>query len=178
MNAAFSIWEERIAPVFDTASRLVIVPGTREAKAPTVVSMSWTSPVEIITILLERHVSILVCGAISRPLHNAVTDRNIEVHPFVTGELSDVVQAWRTGRLHEDRFRMPGCGQAAGGRGRRTRRRGERRDSVHVPFGASAVSGGQAVCRCPRCGREVIHTPGVPCSANRCPDCHAPMVRA
>ncbi|BDQ35527.1 NifB/NifX family molybdenum-iron cluster-binding protein [Pseudodesulfovibrio portus] len=178
MNAAFSIWEDRIAPVFDTASRLAVVTGTRTEGPPHVVTMRWTSPVEVIAILLERHVSVLVCGAISRPLHDAIVDRNIEVHPFVTGELDDVVRAWRTGRLHEDRFRMPGCGRANGVRGRRTRRRGDRRDNVHAPFGASAVAGGQAVCRCPRCGREVFHTPGVPCSANRCPDCHAPLVRA
>lgn len=178
MNAAFSIWEERIAPVFDAASQLAIVPGTREGGPITLLPVPGASPSEVITILLKRHVATLVCGAISRPIHDAITARNIEVHPFVTGPLNDVVEAWREGTLHEARFRMPGCGQAAFGGGRRMRRRGSRSDTVHIPFGASAVPDGQAICRCPRCGCEVMHVPGVPCSSNRCPNCHAPMVRA
>ena len=178
MNAAFSIWEDRIAPVFDTATQLVIVAGKREGHPPTLVSIPSTSPVSVVALLLERHVSALICGAISRPIHDAISTRNIEVHPFVTGKLDTVIRAWRTGGLDEDRFRMPGCGQANGGRGRRMRRRGNRSDSVHAPYGAPAVPDGQAVCRCPRCGREILHVPGVPCSKNRCPDCHAPMVRA
>lgn len=178
MNAAFSIWEERIAPVFDTASRLAILAGTWEGGKPTLVSMERLSPATVITSLLERHVSVLVCGAISRPIHDAITARGIEVHPFVTGELDEVVRAWRAGKLDEDRFRMPGCGQASEGRGRRMRRRGNRRDNVHAPYGGSAITDEQVLCRCPRCGREVLHEPGVPCSKKRCPDCHAPMVRA
>lgn len=178
MNAAFSIWENRIAPVFDTASRLAIVSGTLTDGPPTVVTTTWGAPSEAIAVLLERHVSVLVCGAVSRPVLDAVTARNIEVYPFVTGELDEVMRAWRNGGLDDDRFRMPGCGRGMGGQGRRLRRRGERRDTVHAPYGTSALAEGQAVCRCPVCGREVIHTPGVPCSANRCPDCRAPMVRA
>lgn len=178
MNAAFSIWKDRIAPVFDTATQLAIVAGKREGHPPTLVSMPQASSMAVVSVLLERHVSALICGAISRPIHDAISARNIEIHPFVTGRLDDIVRAWRAGSLGEDRFRMPGCGQTAEGRGRRMRRRGNRKDAVHAPFGASAVPDGQAVCRCPHCGREVLHVPGVPCSTVRCPDCHAPMVRA
>ncbi|MBG0790296.1 MAG: hypothetical protein H0S80_07360 [Desulfovibrionaceae bacterium] len=177
MNAAFSIWEDRIAPVFDTAPQLAIVPGARGGGATTLLSTPSASPAVIIAILLERHVATLVCGAISRPIHDAIAARNIEIHPFVTGTLDNVVKAWKTGRLHEDEFRMPGCGQTSGG-WRRKRRRGGRTNMVHAPYGTPAVPDGQAICRCPHCGREILHEPGVPCSSYRCPDCHAPMVRA
>ena len=178
MNAAFSIWEERIAPVFDAASQLAIVPGAREGDPTTLVPVPGASPSAVIAILLERHVATLICGAISRPIHDAITARNIEVHPFVTGTLDDVIKAWRAGRLHEDVFRMPGCGQAPFGTGRRMRRRGSRSNAIHAPYGANAVPDRQAICRCPRCGCEIMHVPGIPCSSNRCPECHAPMVRA
>lgn len=178
MNAAFSIWEGRIAPVFDAASQLAIVQGAREWGPAILVPVPGASPSAVIAVLMERHVATLVCGAISRPIRDAITARNIDVHPFVTGALDEVVGAWREGRLHEERFRMPGCGQAVPGQGKRMRRRGNRSDAAHAPYGTPAVPDGQAICRCPRCGREVLHVPGVPCSSNRCPDCHAPMVRA
>jgi predicted Fe-Mo cluster-binding NifX family protein len=177
MNTAFSIWDNRISPVFDTASRLAIVAGGRTDQ-PMLLSVPGTSPTTVLTVLLERHVSTLICGAISRPIHDAIHARNIEIYPFVTGELDKVIQAWREGRLGEERFRMPGCNLPPGGRGRRVRRRGDRQDAIHAPYGTPAVPDGQTICRCPLCGREIIHMPGIPCSKNRCPDCHAPMVRA
>ncbi|MEF2232315.1 MAG: NifB/NifX family molybdenum-iron cluster-binding protein [Pseudodesulfovibrio sp.] len=177
MNAAFSIWENRISPVFDTATRLAIVAGG-QIDPPMVLSVPGTSPMTVLAVLLERHVSALICGAISRPIHDAIRARNIEVYPFVTGELDEVMRAWREGRLGENRFRMPGCNPPSGGGPRRKRRRGDRRDAIHAPYGTPAVPDGQAVCRCPLCGLEVLRMPGKPCSQNRCPNCHALMVRA
>ena len=60
----------------------------------------------------------LVCGAISRPQEALILAHGLTVVPFVSGELREVVAAWRTGRLASDTFAMPGCGR---GQGRRFR---------------------------------------------------------
>jgi predicted Fe-Mo cluster-binding NifX family protein len=59
--------------------------------------------------LVELGVGTLVCGAISRPLHDMVASQGIRVVPFVTGDLDKVVQAWLNGELARDAFCMPGC---------------------------------------------------------------------
>ncbi|MCJ2165488.1 MULTISPECIES: hypothetical protein [unclassified Pseudodesulfovibrio] len=179
MNAAFSIWEERIAPVFDVASQVAIVDEESGDTEPDRISLTCHVPETVISTLLGRRVSILICGAISRPLHDTFVLRGIAVHPFVAGELATVIRAWREKRLKEDCFRMPGCGYAAdrahaGGHGQRFRRRG----GSGLPYGASVIPTENAMCRCPMCGYALVHEPGVPCSRQRCPNCHAPMVRA
>jgi hypothetical protein len=116
MKAAFAVWDNRIAPVFDVVRKIHLV----EAEAGKVIhemeqSLGGDLPVQKVFRLSELGVGTLVCGAISRPLHVMVAASGIEVIPFISGELKDIVLAWLTGRLDGDAFVMPGCC----GRGRR-----------------------------------------------------------
>ena len=191
MNAAFSLWEERIAPVFDVSTQVVIVVNNTDGMNMERVSLRDGPPATRVAHLLERKVATLVCGAISRPLANAVTAHGITLHSFVMGGLEDVIAAWRSERLDNEGFRMPGCRRRQGrsygdedastdlrGWGhmsRARRRRGNRPDATPGKCGAPRQL---AVCRCPQCGLTIPHVPGVPCSGQTCPNCHAPMVRA
>ncbi len=184
MHAAFSIWEQRIAPVFDVAAEAAIVPDSAGGGI-TRIPLPGNGPEAIISALLDHGVTILVCGAISRPLHDRITNRDITVHAFVTGELSDVIQAWRSGTLCDGRFTMPGCGQKSAndrGQGHRMRRRGSGknvgRNTTISGYGATVMAEDADLCRCPQCGHEQTHVPGIPCSRQRCPNCQALMVRA
>ncbi|NDV18323.1 hypothetical protein GO013_02690 [Pseudodesulfovibrio sp. JC047] len=199
MNAAFSVWENRIAPVFDVTPELVIVTQQAERFIMKRLPIQDNSPSTLVETLLGKHVSVLVCGAISRPLQNAITTRNIVIFPFISGQLDTVVNAWRTGDLENDRFRMPGCGHRHGrchgnqettpgqrGAGHMNRH-GRKRNDHPITFMAHARYSGslpdtatanEPVCRCPRCGLVMPHVPGEPCAQRRCPNCHAPMVRA
>lgn len=44
----------------------------------------------------------------------------------------------------------------------------------NAPRGGGGL-GGSANCQCPKCGHEIPHTRGVPCSEMRCPKCGTPM---
>ena len=110
MIAAFTIWGDRIAPVFDVARLIHLV----EAEAGHVISETQESLPDEITPhkalrLAELGVGMLVCGAISRPAYSLVAAYGIHVFPFVAGNLRDVVQAWLSGSLDNDVFAMPGC---------------------------------------------------------------------
>lgn len=110
MKAAFAVWDNRIAPVFDVVRKIYLV----EAEAGKVIhemeqSLGGELPVQKAFRLSELGVGTLVCGAISRPLHVMVAASGIEVIPFIAGELKDVVLAWLTGGLDGDVFVMPGC---------------------------------------------------------------------
>lgn len=121
-RVAFTTLDDRIAPVFDTARQIYII----EARSGRVVhgsreQLADNLPVQKALRLAELDIEILVCGAISRPLHALVMAYGIHVIPFVAGYLNDVVRAWLSGRVDWNAFAMPGCCE----RGRR-RFRGRR----------------------------------------------------
>lgn len=122
MRAAFSYWDNRIAPVFDTARLLWIVEVESEKilreTGENLPDGEW---IQTALRLAEMRVDVLVCGAISRPLHTLIEAYGIEVIPFVAGDLHKVIQAWISESLDRPLFAMPGCGLR---RRHRHRRRG------------------------------------------------------
>lgn len=193
MKAAFTYWENRIAPVFDVARQIHIV----EAESGQIVAESEEVlandlPVQKAIRLADLGVAMLVCGAISRPLQAMVSAYGIMVVPFIAGDLCDVVQAWLRGKLERDAFAMPGCY----GRGKRLRRRtcgmnranrpgqGRERDGHEEPPGEKGQSrrGGArcsaaGTCLCPTCGCREPHAVGAPCVEKQCPKCGTAMTR-
>jgi len=120
-KAAFACWEDRIAPVFDTAHDFCIVEMRsgkimRESR----LSLEDNQPLRTALRMAELQLDVLVCGAISGDIKALVAAYGIRVVPFVSGELSTVIEAWLKGNLENDAFAMPGCRL----QGRRRRRRG------------------------------------------------------
>lgn len=177
MKTAFSFWQGRIAPVFDVARNVRILE-TREGKIVSQVEASLPGePAAGKTIrLVEMGIETLVCGAISLPLHAAVSAAGILVIPFISGNLEDVIEAWLHGSINDGSFAMPGC--CTTGRGRRFRgpfrphtafRRGGPGYGFSVP--------GRGSCVCPGCGYVAPHKPGKPCVKTPCPVCGSFMMR-
>lgn len=193
MRAGFAVWNERIAPVFDTAAQIHIVEAhsgriQREMRA----AVPSESPAGRVMRLVELRLDELVCGAISHPLRTMVAAYGIRVYPFVSGPLDEIVQAWLTGRLGAAAYAMPGCC------GRR--RRGRRLDTVaheeapimprmngrgpnprqgqgRARMGCRFAGGPGGFCVCPQCGHKEPHERGVPCNQRRCPTCGVPLTR-
>jgi predicted Fe-Mo cluster-binding NifX family protein len=110
MKAAFATWNNRIAPVFDVAPVVSIV----EAKDGRLVGEPQEARLDGVLMnrvrrLVELGVDTLVCGAISRPLHDMVASQGVRLIPFVAGDLDKVVRAWLNGELAGGAFAMPGC---------------------------------------------------------------------
>ncbi len=137
MKAALTVWDGRIAPVFDVSREAVLltidkgVAGARRTEniaAP-------TAPLKIER-LIGLGVETLICGAISEPLRWELTSRGVKVIGFVAGEIDEVVKAFIAGALPTPALSMPGCcgqrlrfrggrgmgGERCGGRGSNQRR--------------------------------------------------------
>jgi predicted Fe-Mo cluster-binding NifX family protein len=120
MKTAFAHWDHRIAPVFDTARQIYLI----EADSGQVVEQTQETlpgdlPFRKVLRLVELGIDTLVCGAISRSMHELVVAHGIRVIPFVAGDLSEVIGAWLGGNLESDAFAMPGCCGRGGWRFRR-----------------------------------------------------------
>ena len=112
MKIAYAYWNGRIAPVFDSAHHVHIV----ESEGEQIISeqqhaLPDEGPFQKAAHLIELGVQTLVCGAISRPLHEWLLTRNVNVIAFVAGELREVRKARTEGTLEGSAFAMPGCGR-------------------------------------------------------------------
>jgi len=110
MIAAFSVWNGRIAPVFDVAQSIAIINAdngqTIEQKLEDIRKILDFERVEW---LKDKSVSVLVCGAISRHLEESITNSGIKVISFISGESEKVIRAWLNNEELHSGFTMPGC---------------------------------------------------------------------
>lgn len=109
MKTAFAQWDNRIAPVFDTARRIHVI---ETAAGEVIAEMQETLPehplLQKALRLVELGVDTLVCGAISRQMHGLISAYGIRIIPFVTGDLNTIIRAWQRGTLSSAAFCMPG----------------------------------------------------------------------
>ena len=132
MKIAIPVWNDCVSNVFDFAHRLLLVDieNGREVNRSEVELKAESLPQRAGS-LKNLGVDVLICGAISRALACMVAASGTEVLAFVTGRISDVIEAYLTGQLVKPEFTMPGYWPGARegfGRGRRRCRwRGGRR---------------------------------------------------
>jgi predicted Fe-Mo cluster-binding NifX family protein len=109
MKIAIPIWKDRISPVLDTASRLLIV--EVEAQREESRFETYLSEPELPRRCIRIQglgVDLLICGAISRPYSTLLAASGIDVIQGISGHPEDVLQAYLQGNLFDSRFLMPG----------------------------------------------------------------------
>jgi len=109
MKIAIPVWNGFVSSVFDFAHKLLLV-DIENAKVvnQSEVALESQSLPQRTGNLKNLGVDVLICGAISQALANMVTASGIQVLPYVTGEVDNVLQAYLTGQLVQPQFTMPG----------------------------------------------------------------------
>ena len=123
MKIAVPIYGDYVSNVFDFAHKLLLVDikNGKEANRSEI-ALKSQSVSQRTGQLKSLGVDVVVCGAISRELTNMVTASGIEVLPYVTGYVDNVLQAYLSGQLVKPEFSMPGYWPGARkGFGRRQR---------------------------------------------------------
>jgi len=108
MRVAIPYWQGRVSPVFDVAGNVLLVDvadGREQARQSVAIDAAQARA----SLLAEHGATVLVCGAISRPLEMAVSAAGIEVISQTCGDMEQVLAAFIGGQLNEDLFLMPGC---------------------------------------------------------------------
>ncbi len=138
---AFSVLEQRIAPVFDTSSEILVIESVgKEVIKAERLALTQNNVFELLERLSELKLQQLVCGAISRALQGFIEQKGIRVIPFVAGELDTIKNAWINNQLDKEEYIMPGCcgRRLRGGHGRAAeagRSRGCSMPGKHAGFG-------------------------------------------
>ena len=136
MKIAIPVWEDKVSPVLDTASRLLIVEVEDHKESSRFETFLDVQELNRRCVRIQGlGVDILICGAISQPFLTWLTASGIDIIPGISGHPEDVLEAYLEGNLSDSRFLMPGFkrhrrGQrnnfAASRRCRRQRKRGKR----------------------------------------------------
>lgn len=53
-------------------------------------------------------IRLVICGAVSEFFYNLLREAGIDLCCGISGDIDDVIQAYRKGKLDQPRFRMPG----------------------------------------------------------------------
>ena len=133
MKMVISIWNDSVSNVFDFSSRILLVEIENDKEIRrSQIPLESRSLSQRVGQLKNLGADILVCGAISRTVAEMITASAIQLLPYITGSIDDVLQAYQTGQLAKSQFAMPGywpgarkgfgrCGQGR----RRCRRQGD-----------------------------------------------------
>jgi predicted Fe-Mo cluster-binding NifX family protein/putative methionine-R-sulfoxide reductase with GAF domain len=110
MRIAISHRLDRISPVFDVAGHVLLVDieNGREVRRNER-TLSPEDPLERARHVAQFGAQVLICGAISWALENALAALGIRVIACICGQVERVVQAFLVQRLEESAFIMPGC---------------------------------------------------------------------
>ncbi len=111
MKIAIPVWEGKVSPVFDTASRLLIlnVENNKElSRIETYLDENEDLSRRCFRVQ-ELNVDILICGAISRHFQRILVSGGIDVIPWISGAAEEVLTAYLEGNLFLPKFLMPGC---------------------------------------------------------------------
>ena len=110
VTVAFPIWQDRISPLLDAATRLLVVTlrrGTEVRRREVLLGPLGSDA--LARSVAELQVDVLLCAALSEPLLRELRKRGVRVRAHLCGEIETVLRAFCRHRLGCEEFRMPGC---------------------------------------------------------------------
>jgi predicted Fe-Mo cluster-binding NifX family protein len=109
MRIAISIWEDKISPVLDTASTLLIIENeTQKENSRYEVRLLKQDISKKSRFIQSFNIDVLICGAVSRQFSDMLKASGIEVISGISGPARDVLEAYQQGMLLRSQFFMPG----------------------------------------------------------------------
>jgi predicted Fe-Mo cluster-binding NifX family protein len=108
-RAAVPVFMGRVSPVLDTCTQLFMMEshGKQETARKTI-PMKSSSIFERAGEIQKLGIGAIICGAVSDSFYNLLREADIDLVCGITGDIDDVIDAYRNGTLEQPRFRMPG----------------------------------------------------------------------
>jgi predicted Fe-Mo cluster-binding NifX family protein len=110
MRIAIPCQKDRVSPVFDVAVQILLVDVEkgRDARRNKRALIQMDSVARARSIM-QFGVDVLICGAISWSLENALSSMGVKVIACICGPVEGVIKAFLNEKLGESAFIMPGC---------------------------------------------------------------------
>ena len=109
MKIAIPIWEDRISPVLDAASRLLIVEVVDQEEASRFETYLENQELTHRCARIRGlGIHTLICGAVSNSFLKMLEASGIDIIPGISGHPEAVLHAYLQGNLYHSKFLMPG----------------------------------------------------------------------
>jgi len=109
MRIALPIWEDKISPVLDTASRLLILETMDQKKFSRKEAALEEKEISRRCFRIRKlGVDLLICGAVSRSFSDLLQASGVNIIPGISGAVEDILDAYFKGNLNQPKFLMPG----------------------------------------------------------------------
>ena len=110
-TVALPVFQSRIAPVFDSAVRVLVLEIEHQRElARSEMHTKNLSGSERIAALKRAGASTLICAGISDIVHRMLESADIRVRSGIVGQVEEVIKAYIDNRLDDPCFLMPGHG--------------------------------------------------------------------
>ena len=110
MRIAIPLWQGRVSPVFDEASRILLVDvSEKQEQHRQEESLTTRNPFERAQLLPRLGVDFLICGMISQTQQTVLASAGIQIIPCICGPMEEVIAAFLDGRIESGAMLMPGC---------------------------------------------------------------------
>ena len=109
MKIAIPVWEDKVSPVLDTASRLLVVEVEAQKESSRFETYLDVKDLSGRCVRIRAlGVDVLICGAISRPFLRILEASGIHTVPGIVGHPEEVLKAYLKGDLVNSKYLMPG----------------------------------------------------------------------
>ena len=109
MRIAVPIWEDKVSPVLDTATKLLITEsGTQKKGSRFEVFLIKKDISQRCSFIRKLEIDVLICGAVSRIYSEMLKASDIKIISGISGLAEDVLEAYLNGNLLQPKFLMPG----------------------------------------------------------------------
>ena len=106
---AVPIFMGRVSPVLDTCDQLFMLESDdKKEAAHRTVPMKGLSIYERTSEIQKLGIRFIICGAVSESFYNLLRESGIDLRCGISGDIEEIIQAYRNGKLDQPRFRMPG----------------------------------------------------------------------
>ena len=109
MRIAVPIWEDKVSPLLDTASKLLIIESETQKEVSRFEAFLLEQDIpQRCHFIQGLNINVLICGAVSRQLSGMLTASEIKVISGISGQVEKVLEAYLQGTLLNAGFFMPG----------------------------------------------------------------------
>lgn len=109
MKIAIPVWENRVSPVFDTSTH-ILVADIKENRlvSKEIISLQGITLYQRIELLHKLRIRTFICCAVTRPLLESILGKNIKAVSNICGDIDQILDAVCKGKDIKALFSMPG----------------------------------------------------------------------
>jgi len=110
MRIAIPLWEGKVSPVFDTATRLLVLDVNKLGEETRFLYyIDENDLTRKCHRIRKLDLDTLICGAISQAFLKMLLASGLDVIQEISGPAEEVLKAYLSGDIFQRKFLMPGC---------------------------------------------------------------------